>query len=177
MNGGGINSNKNVLSIVTKNLLSPCTFARSGIKNVGTFLLMLLMLQISVVTCHQILAGFLQIQSYSLWMCEHKLALELLWWLYKFHSNSYDQGKDIIYGQIFNLLWLLPIFLHKNPFKEQNTSTRKHEWNRTKCSVWAHKSQDGRVYVLLYAVHYISSGSQKLKISINLLFSYINIKK
>lgn len=31
--------------------------------------------------------------------------------------------------------------------------------------------------VLLYAVHYISSGPQKLKISINLLFSYSNIKK
>lgn len=32
MNGGGTNSNTNVLSVVTKNLLSPCTSARSGIK-------------------------------------------------------------------------------------------------------------------------------------------------
>lgn len=41
--------------MVTKNLLSPCTFARSGIKNVGTFLLMLLMLQISVLTIKYLL--------------------------------------------------------------------------------------------------------------------------
>lgn len=45
VNGGGINSDTNGLSVVTKNLLSPCAFARSGVKNVGTFLLMLLILQ------------------------------------------------------------------------------------------------------------------------------------
>lgn len=100
MNGGGINSDTKVLSVVTENLLSPYTFARSGIKNVGTFLLMLLMLQISVRVYHQILAGFLHIQNYSLWMCKHKLALELLWLLYKFQSSTYDQEKDFIYGQI-----------------------------------------------------------------------------
>lgn len=33
VNGGGINSNTNVLSVVTKNLLSPPTSARYGIKN------------------------------------------------------------------------------------------------------------------------------------------------
>lgn len=161
----GINSNTNVLSVVTKNLLSPWTFARSGIKNVGTFLLMLPMLQISVLTYHQT-AGFLHIQNYSLWMCKHKLALELLWWLYKFQSSSYDQEKDLIYEQIFNLFWLFPVFLHENPFREQNTGTHKPicEWNRTKCSVWAHKSQDSRVCILLYAVYYISNGPQKLKI-------------
>lgn len=63
MNGGGINSDTKVLSVVTENLLSPYTFARSGIKNVGTFLLMLLMLQISVRVYHQILAGFLHIRK------------------------------------------------------------------------------------------------------------------
>lgn len=66
VNGGGINSETNVLSVVTKSLLSPCTFARSGVKNVGTFLLMLLMLQVYVLTYHQIVARFLRILKYSL---------------------------------------------------------------------------------------------------------------
>lgn len=66
VNGGGTNSNTDVLSKVTNILLSPCTLARSGIKNVGTFLLMLLMLQVSGFIYHQILAGFLHIQNYSL---------------------------------------------------------------------------------------------------------------
>lgn len=178
VNGGGINSDTNVLSVVTKNLLSPCTFARYGLRNVGTFLLMLLMLQFLFLLTIKDLLDFYTSCSTA---CE-SVNINLLWNCYgdftSFRVVAVTKNRILYMGKYlicsgFSLCFYMKILLGNKTLVLRSISVSEIGPN----VVSEHINLRMVECVLLYAVHYISSGPQKLKISIHLLFSYSNIKK
>lgn len=109
-------------------------------------------------------------------MCKHKLALELFADFTNFRVVAVTKTSILYMGKYlicpgFCLYFYMKILLENKTLVLISVS----EIGLNEVS--EHINLRMVECVLLYAVHCISSGPQKLKISINLLFSYSNTKK